>query len=1319
MTEAERAQEKAATAKRKASPAAKAANAKRMASPAAKAATAKRLATPAALAAWRRRKRATTAKMVGEPLGDRRLCPHCGAFVWKIEDGMCCQHGKHITAPLPRPPPDLLRWEGPSAFDPWTVRRRGKEVPWQERPVAPQKADGLAGVFTDEGFSSASRRINCHFAFCSVGEDESRAKDARQARAAAGKPAKPVYGFVKLAGRVYHCIPGDGDTRNSVPFYVHDTTPTTAEPSDARWLQTIHATLMRVHPLARTLCAAREVDGPVVRVVPAPHAPRPQYAAEIAARYRITDDADDIPDRQFVVFSREGGVHRYPRINHELYETLAYPLAYPHGTLGWWAKSNDVCYQDIEGNPMTLLWYARQRMFREATLHACGRMFNEWLVDTFCRIDDNRLRYIASPEGQKKIRIAEKSDVEHYCEDIAAGRGNAAEDKPGRIYLPSGHIGSRRHMWMLLQNALTLSSRRKKATFFDTMTCNPHWDEITSCLHPGQTAYDRPDITSRVFRRKLDEVLRAISSGKWHTRWKKKGAADPVTSGQPADISCHESEELEDTELVWRVYVIEYQERGLPHAHLVYRVEAQDGSQPLLAEHIDRVVQARFPDKDPATGKYKPEDERYVELIKKHMIHHCSTREGGCRPPGWQYLRCKDGFPFPICAMTHVDPRGFVEYARLTEEDGRVVPHVREILEELDCHYCRLVASLSKVLKYLMKYLHKGPDTASSKIVALRKSTKFGPPRELAQEEIVDEVHQYQYERHVGACEAAWRLCAFTNHHIWPTTRSINVDDEGRQKIVIPDAKPDVDALQQKIQESVSNVEIYFRRPLGADFDRMHFVDYFERYAGTMRDDPSEVPKTHVHHAVEDQRDPPVRVYPRRVTRVCRVPPVGPGKGETFFLYVLLKNRAARSFQDIRTVEGVVYSKYRDAVRALGLMADDNEYNLCLRQAMKELGWSPANATDPSSEACGPSLRTLFVTLMMQGADWNALRAAAGDALLDDFLHQAPGDREAAEEMLRADVTRRLRSNGKDPSRDYRWPLPRAELSELQRLADAMKKQHGHYVRLVEEAEKLMDNNPPQRAFYDKAVAAIRAGEPCCMYLDGKAGRGKSLTVRAIHWRCRRDGLVGLPTASTGVAAGDYEDGATAHSLFGIPIDENGARMSKQSCNIGGGAARKQRAELLRAAAVITWDELPMAHRFDFEAVDDLLRDVRGSDAPFGGVVFIGAGDFRQTAPVIRGADGSKVVDASVRRSKLWKQFVPAELTTPVRDREDLEYSAFVDKLGAGAGHYAVCVLLAVIRQEGDGVVGEARVEELVELVDVGIEWRQDRCVSPMKCFRR
>merc|ERR1712239_99436 len=43
-----------------------------------------------------------------------------------------------------------------------------------------------------------------------------------------------------------------------------------------------------------------------------------------------------------------------------------------------------------------------------------------------------------------------------------------------------------------------------KPDFFITFTCNPHWEEITDELKPGETAQDRPELVSRVFKMKKD-----------------------------------------------------------------------------------------------------------------------------------------------------------------------------------------------------------------------------------------------------------------------------------------------------------------------------------------------------------------------------------------------------------------------------------------------------------------------------------------------------------------------------------------------------------------------------------------------------------------------------------------------------------------------------------------------------------------------------------------------------------------------------------------------------------------------------------------------
>ncbi len=49
-------------------------------------------------------------------------------------------------------------------------------------------------------------------------------------------------------------------------------------------------------------------------------------------------------------------------------------------------------------------------------------------------------------------------------------------------------------------------------SLFITMTANPKWTEITSQLKAGETAADRPDIVTRVFKLKLDLMLSKLTT---------------------------------------------------------------------------------------------------------------------------------------------------------------------------------------------------------------------------------------------------------------------------------------------------------------------------------------------------------------------------------------------------------------------------------------------------------------------------------------------------------------------------------------------------------------------------------------------------------------------------------------------------------------------------------------------------------------------------------------------------------------------------------------------------------------------------------------
>ena len=74
-----------------------------------------------------------------------------------------------------------------------------------------------------------------------------------------------------------------------------------------------------------------------------------------------------------------------------------------------------------------------------------------------------------------------------------------------------------------------------------------------------------------------------------------------------------------------------------------------------------------------------------------------------------------------------------------------------------------------------------------------------------------------------------------------------------------------------------------------------------------------------------------------------------------------------------------------------------------------------------------------------------------------------------------------------------------------------------------------------------------------------------------------------------------------------------------------------------------------MCHRYVFDAVSRTLCDIMHDERPFGGIVTLLAGDFRQILPVVRLGRRAEIVDAALSRSPLWQQVVVMKLQTNMR----------------------------------------------------------------------
>ena len=149
-------------------------------------------------------------------------------------------------------------------------------------------------------------------------------------------------------------------------------------------------------------------------------------------------------------------------------------------------------------------------------------------------------------------------------------------------------------------------------------------------------------------------------------------------------------------------------------------------------------------------------------------------------------------------------------------------------------------------------------------------------------------------------------------------------------------------------------------------------------------------------------------------------------------------------------------------------------------------------------------------------------------------------------------------------------------------------------------------------------------------FLYGASGTGETFIYKTVCHQLLAESVIVICTASSSITALLLPGGQTAHSMFKIPIDT----LSETSfCSI---PKQGQRAQLLRAAKLIIWDEALMHHRHTHEALDQTLRDLRDQDSPFGGMTVVFGGDLRQILPIVPAGTQEDIVNASLQKSYFW-----------------------------------------------------------------------------------
>jgi len=267
-----------------------------------------------------------------------------------------------------------------------------------------------------------------------------------------------------------------------------------------------------------------------------------------------------------------------------------------------------------------------------------------------------------------------------------------------------------------------------------------------------------------------------------------------------------------------------------------------------------------------------------------------------------------------------------------------IVPYNLHLATKYHVHINVEICPSISTVKYLYKYVYKGPDCAI--IIVERRADTLG--QESNVQAVVangewqnhDEIKAYLEGHYVSTSEASWRLFSFRMHDRTPSVTRLAVHEPRMHTFVHNDNASIFEIVNSEQNQKTTLIE-YFQAnidyPLARKFTYMDFPSVFASTNGTK--------KWTIQH------------------RGCCVGClyfVNPSAGERYFLRTLLtKVKGVVSFEAFRTVNNVVHDTFKSACIALGLYDSDDEWNACLEETI--------------NMQIGAQLRFLFVTILAFG----------------------------------------------------------------------------------------------------------------------------------------------------------------------------------------------------------------------------------------------------------------------------------------------------------------------------------------------------------------
>ena len=714
--------------------------------------------------------------------------------------------------------------------------------------------------------------------------------------------------------------------------------------------------------------------------------------------------------------------------------------------------------------------------------------------------------------------------------------------------------------------------------------------------------------------------------------------------------------------VVAHLATIEFQKRGLPHAHILLIVQESDRL--TTPEQIDSVICAELPP-DPETGATEEEREqmRRLEIIVlTNMVHGpCGT----IRPssPCMEDGKCDKNFPKAYQKHTVIDAAShFPTYRRRSPEDGgrvisvqrggvtfevtnaNVVPYNPYLSLRFNCHINVEKSNSARNTKYLYKYVLKGPDRAMVSVEA------DGDERPR------DEIADFKDLRSVGASEASYLLYGFPLAQRHPPVTVLRVHEKDEQHVVFDEGSEEMALEQQRETELTAFFKLNDKNEEKEEGERDEVLPGL-RYV--------DMPQKYTYNKKEKKWDK--RSDKRKCDVVGRIDNIHPSAGDRFYLRMLLNSNHCKgktSFEELKSVDGSERGSWKEVCQRLGMLQDDREWEMVLEEAASTRSCANQvglfvtialfnNPADP---------KALFEQFWLQWTDQIVMKARerngvelCNEPCSDDDTEVSRARKVADQALLKTlvllELKRQLHASDKgladvnlqEPTEEEEAAVAHITGGVSVILRDELDFSVPEAATRASEAEARFTDE--QAAIYNTLVEAVRAGKSRQVFIQAAGGCGKTMLINAVLDKVRSmeaGGCVALATATTGKAAMHLSKGRTFHSRFKAPLNLG------EDCSLRIPLG-SELAKLVWMAKLIVVDEATMLNNVLLQALDACFRDIMDTQVPFGGKVLVLCGDFRQTLPVIPGASRAGIVNKCLNQHPLWRHFEVMYLTKNMR----------------------------------------------------------------------